>query len=70
MPARGDCNGDALVNFADYELLRSLVADGPRLMTATSSGTWGCDLNGDGILDAEDVAMLIARLHLRVRAVR
>jgi glucose/arabinose dehydrogenase len=70
VPARGDCNGDALVNFADYELLRSLVADGPRLMTAPSSGTWGCDVNGDGTIDAEDVAMLVARLHLRVRAVR
>ncbi len=70
VPARGDCNGDQLVNVADYELLRSLVAGGPRLLTTTSSGTWGCDVNGDGTLDAEDVAMLVARLHLRLRAVR
>src|SRR6185295_13479427 len=69
VPARGDCNGDQLVNFADYELLRSLTADGPRLLTAPSTGTWGCDVNADGVVDAEDVSMLLARLHLRARAV-
>ena len=74
VPARGDCNGDGLINLSDYDLLRALVAGGPRLMTSASSGavqgTWGCDVNGDGIIDAEDVAMLVARLHLRTRAVR
>ena len=74
VPARGDCNGDGFINLADYDLLRALVAGGPRLMTSASSGavqgTWGCDVNGDGIIDAEDVAMLVARLHLRTRAVR
>jgi glucose/arabinose dehydrogenase len=74
VPARGDCNGDGLVNVGDYDLLRALIADGPRLMTAASTGavqgTWGCDVNGDGVIDAEDVVMLLARLHLRVRAVR
>jgi hypothetical protein len=70
VPARGDCNGDQLVNFADYELLRSLTANGPRLLTAPSTGTWGCDVNADGVVDAEDVSMLLARLHLRTRAVR
>src|SRR5205814_7181561 len=74
VPARGDCNGDAVINYADYELLRALVAGGPRPMTAASTGgnhgTWGCDVNGDGIIDAEDVVMLSSRLHLRSRAVR
>lgn len=74
VPARGDCNGDAVVNFADYELLREIVAGGPRPVTAASTGvvqgTWGCDVNGDGIISAEDVAMLLSRLHLRLRAVR
>lgn len=74
VPIRGDCNGDSLVNIGDYELLRTLVADGPRPMTTPSAGathgTWGCDVNGDGTLDDEDVSILLARLHLRMRAVR
>lgn len=70
VPMRGDCNGDQLINLADYELLRSLTSSGPRLLTAPSTGTWGCDVNGDGVIDAEDVSMLLARLHLRGRAVR
>ena len=69
VPMRGDCNGDAVVNVADYELLRSLVAGGPRTLTSASSGTWGCDVNGDGALDSQDLAMLLAQLHLRGRAV-
>lgn len=74
VPARGDCNGDASVNVADFELLRAMVAGGPRPMTAASTeevrGTWGCDVNGDELIDSRDVAQLLARLHLRVRAVR
>ena len=74
VPIRGDCNGDGLVSVADYELLRSMIAAGPREMTAASSGavqgTWGCDVNGDGTIDAEDVAMLLGKLQLRRRAVR
>jgi len=74
VPQRGDCNGDALINVGDYELLRSIVADGPRPMTAASTdgvrGTWGCDVDGDGIIDGRDVAQLLSRLHLRLRAAR
>jgi glucose/arabinose dehydrogenase len=74
VPMRGDCNGDAAINYADYELLRTLVAGGPRPMTAASTGggqaTWGCDVNGDGTIDAEDAIMLLGRFHLRARAVR
>jgi glucose/arabinose dehydrogenase len=74
VPARGDCNGDASVNVADFELLRAMTAGGPRPVTAASTeevrGTWGCDVDGDGLIDTRDVAQLLARLHLRVRAVR
>jgi glucose/arabinose dehydrogenase len=74
VPARGDCNGDGLINGSDYDLLRALVAGGPRLVTTVSSGavqgTWGCDVDGDGVVDGKDVAMLLAQLHLRARAVR
>jgi len=74
VPARGDCNGDDRVNVADFELLRAMVAGGPRPVTAASTeevrGTWGCDVNGDDLIDTRDVAQLLAQLHLRVRAVR
>lgn len=74
VPMRGDCNGDSLINVADYELLRAMLIGGPRPMTAASSGgvqgTWGCDVNGDGLIDSADVAQLQSRLHLRMRAVR
>jgi glucose/arabinose dehydrogenase len=72
VPARGDCNGDQLVNVGDYELLRAIVADGPR--TAASAlevkGTWGCDVDGDGLIDGRDISQLLSRLNLRLRAVR
>lgn len=74
VPARGDCNGDALVNVGDYELLRSMVAGGPRPVTAASTGavqgTWGCDVDGNGLIDSRDLAQLLSRLHLRMRAAR
>ncbi len=73
VPQRGDCNGDTLVNVGDYELLRSIVADGPRPMTAASEGlrgTWGCDVDGNGLIDSRDVVQLLSRLHLRLRAAR
>ena len=74
VPLRGDCNGDGVVNLADYELLRSMLAGGPRPMTAASTGavtgTWGCDVNGDGLIDRRDLDLLFGQLHLRTRAVR
>ncbi len=74
VPLRGDCNGDGVVSAADYELLLAMIASGPRPMTAASTGgvrgTWGCDVNGDGLIDARDAAQLRDRLNLRLRAVR
>jgi glucose/arabinose dehydrogenase len=74
VPARGDCNGDDSVDVADFQLLRAMVAGGPRPVTAASTdevrGTWGCDVDGDGLIDTDDVAQLLAQLRLRVRAVR
>ena len=62
VPLRGDCNADGFVDFADLEAIEKAIADG--------SGAWGCDVNGDGLIDKSDIAALLAILHPRVRAVR
>jgi hypothetical protein len=72
VPLRGDCNGDGVVDAADLAALVSVLADGPRPMTAAQDGkyrgSWGCDVNGDGVIDERDLALLATML--RLRAVR
>jgi Glucose / Sorbosone dehydrogenase/Dockerin type I domain len=72
VPARGDCNGDGVVDAADLAALIRVLADGPRPMTAAQNGTyrgsWGCDVNGDGIINGRDLALLATMV--RTRAVR
>jgi hypothetical protein len=72
VPKRGDCNGDGTVNAADLGTLASIVAAGPRPMTAAQNGpvrgTWGCDANGDGLIDNQDIVALAGMV--RGRAVR
>jgi glucose/arabinose dehydrogenase len=72
VPIRGDCNGDGRVNAADLAALSTLLADGPRPMTAAQNSSvtasWGCDANGDGMIDARDLAVVSALV--RGRAVR
>ena len=70
VPLRGDCDGDGLVTLGDVVFLAVIIAGGAHPVTAERRGTWGCDVNGDGIIDAADVSALIAQLGLRTRAVR
>jgi glucose/arabinose dehydrogenase len=72
VPIRGDCNGDGNVNSADLAALGKVLADGPRPMTAAQNSSvaasWGCDANGDGMIDGRDV--LVVSALVRGRAVR
>jgi glucose/arabinose dehydrogenase len=68
VPIRGDCNGDGSVNAADIAVLVKLLADGPRPMTAAVTASWGCDANGDGVIDGRDLVIVSALV--RGRAVR
>jgi len=72
VPARGDCNGDGTVNSADLGALGKVLADGPRPMTTAQNSSvrasWGCDANGDGMIDGRDLSLLATLV--RGRAVR
>jgi hypothetical protein len=69
VPERGDCNGDGSVSVQDLGALLEEVGYGPHRMTAARA-SWGCEVNGDGLIDGADVAALKARLSWRTRAVR
>jgi glucose/arabinose dehydrogenase len=73
-PARGDCNGDGAIDVDDIlDLLREVSDGDPHPMLAAEhgafAGTWGCDVNADGLISMNDVNAL-ARLIGRHRAVR
>lgn len=72
VPARGDCNGDGVIDSADVTALAEVLVDGPRPMTAAQNAavraSWGCDANGDGMIDGRDLATLAGMV--RGRAVR
>ncbi|HWW61235.1 MAG TPA: PQQ-dependent sugar dehydrogenase, partial [Thermoanaerobaculia bacterium] len=73
-PARGDCNGDGLANAADLPSLSLELADGgphPALDAPNGSyrGSWGCDADGDGMIQTEDVPALAKLIHYRQRAI-
>jgi glucose/arabinose dehydrogenase len=72
VPMRGDCNGDGSVNSDDIAALGKVLADGPRPMTtvqnSSASASWGCDANGDGMIDGRDLSVVSALV--RGRAVR
>jgi glucose/arabinose dehydrogenase len=67
-PLRGDCNADGRVDAADYSALQQAIAGGP-LRTFESRQSWGCDVNGDGLIDERDLAELVSLIP-RGRAVR
>ncbi len=73
-PARGDCNGDGLVNLQDLSALAAQLAAGTQtlasVLTTTPPGSFGCDADGDGSITSADTAALMATLHLRLRSVR
>lgn len=77
VPLRGDCNGDGRVDVADLDALERELADGGAAGEAVTNaqngafaGSWGCDVNGDGLIDRRDVEALIAIVKPRLRAVR
>ena len=74
LPLRGDCNGDGRVNREDVAALERELADAPEPAYAAQGGTyagsWGCDANGDGIIDTADRNELIRIVSPRRRAAR
>jgi glucose/arabinose dehydrogenase len=76
VPLRGDCNGDGLTNSQDVLPMMREIDDGapPRHPTieaqgGTYPGSWGCDANADGLIDAADLDALSSLLYGRRRAV-
>ena len=69
VPMRGDCDGNGRVDAADLDALRRELDGGPHAMTAARA-SWGCDVNGDGLIDTRDLTALSAMISFRVRAVR
>ena len=75
VPARGDCNGDGVVDSSDATALALELADGnpEPVMNAPSGafrGSFACDVNGDGFIDSSDAAALASVIRGRTRAVR
>ncbi len=72
-PQPGDCNGDGLVDAADIAALTQELADGNPHPTWTAQdgafrGSWGCDVDQNGVIDSRDLAALLPMI--RSRAVR
>ncbi|HSP35964.1 MAG TPA: PQQ-dependent sugar dehydrogenase [Thermoanaerobaculia bacterium] len=74
MPLRGDCNGDGVLNSQDVDAIVRELADAPErtydAQGGSYAGSWGCDANGDGTIDANDLVELIRIIHPRRRSVR
>lgn len=74
VPQRGDCNGDGFADGRDvFSLIREL-GDSPsqpmiRAQDGAHSGSWGCDVTGDGLIDSQDLDRLTS-MFMRRRAVR
>ena len=74
-PARGDCDGNLLVDWRDVLALYRELGDGdpePAIEAQKGSyaGSWGCDANSDGTIDARDFEELRRILGGKRRAVR
>lgn len=72
-PPRGDCNGDGIANAADLASLSLELADGDPhsaldAPNGSYRGSWGCDADGDGMIQFEDVPALAKIIHYRQRA--
>lgn len=76
VPQRGDCNGDGLVDWRDIGALSAELADGGNHELALEApngavaGSWGCDVNTDGVVDAQDLNALLGMVSGRVRVAR
>ena len=74
VPQRGDCNGDGLVDAADVAALTQELADGEPHPTRSAqngsfAGSWGCDVDQNGVIDSRDLAALLQIVSIRTRAV-
>jgi glucose/arabinose dehydrogenase len=74
-PQPGDCNGDGIVDAADIAALTQELADGDPHPTITAQdgafrGSWGCDVDQNGVIDSRDMTALLSLVSLRSRAVR
>ena len=74
VPQRGDCNGDGLVDAADVAALTQELADGEPHPTTSAqngsfAGSWGCDVDQNGVIDSRDLAALLQIVSIRTRAV-
>ncbi len=75
VPPRGDCNGDGLTDSHDLLPMLHEIDDGDvhAMITAQDgsyAGSWGCDANADGVIDAKDLDALVHLISSRRRAVR
>lgn len=73
LPTPGDCNGDGHLNSADLDAFERELADAPEptfeAQAGTFAGSWGCDANGDGLIDESDRAEIVRLTAPRRRAV-
>lgn len=74
-PTRGDCNGDGVANSADVVPLLREIANGnghvaTNAQAGSNEGSWGCDANGDLLIDARDLQALSGLIGGRRRTVR
>ena len=72
VPLRGDCNGDGATDFHDVLPLMNEIRDGRPTLEAQGgsyAGSWGCDANADGLIDAKDMDALSSLISARRRAV-
>lgn len=76
VPLRGDCNADGAVDYRDVlPLLREINDGAPQRHPMVDAqggsyvGSWGCDANADGLIDAGDLDALSSLMSGRRRAV-
>ncbi|HYH08134.1 MAG TPA: PQQ-dependent sugar dehydrogenase [Thermoanaerobaculia bacterium] len=77
VPPRGDCNGDGAADWRDVYPMMLEIGDSTSaahsMMSAQNGdyeGSWGCDANADGLIDASDLDALATIIGGRQRAVR
>ncbi|MGA7615150.1 MAG: PQQ-dependent sugar dehydrogenase [Thermoanaerobaculia bacterium] len=75
VPARGDCNGDGRIDGADLDALLHEIGDGDGTATLSAqdgsfSGSWGCDVDGNGSIDMTDFYALAKEVGKKWRGVR
>ncbi|HEX7829355.1 MAG TPA: PQQ-dependent sugar dehydrogenase [Thermoanaerobaculia bacterium] len=75
VPPRGDCNGDGVTDWRDILSLMMEVGDGDshakiEAQDGMFAGSWGCDANGDNLINAADQDALLDLISTRRRVVR